>query len=93
MNRNVIDWLRSNRGGMVAAAAGALVVGVGSGYWLSRGPGSSNGKPEQAIEWHEVQAVPTRTPDAEDNQWQSRANALDAADEARRNTNELENEG
>ena len=85
--------MRSNRGGMVAAAAGALVVGVGSGYWLSRGPGSSNGKPEQAIEWHEVQAVPTRTPDAEDNQWQSRANALDAADEARRNTNELENEG
>ena len=85
--------MRSNRGRMVAAAAGALVVGVGSGYWLSRGPGSSNGKPEQAIEWHEVQAVPTRTPDAEDNQWQSRANALDAADEARRNTNELENEG
>ena len=95
VNRNVLDWVRTNRA-MAGVVAGALVVGVGSGYWLSRGPGSSDGKPEQAIEWHEVQAVPTRTPDVEDNEWQNRANEMDAAEnkaEARAKGNELENEG
>ena len=96
MIRDGLDWLRNNRV-MMALVACALVTGLGTGYWLSRGPGSSDGKPEQAIEWSAVQAVPTRTPDAEDNEWQNRADALDAPDnrtEARANRNvALENDG
>jgi hypothetical protein len=77
MNRNVIDMLKENRG-MVAVVMLALLVGVGAGYWLSRGPGSSGGKSDQPIEWHAVQAVPTRAPDSEDIQWHDRSSALDA---------------
>ena len=95
VNRKVLDWVKA-KGGAVTAATCALMVGVGAGYWLSRGPGSSDGKPEQAIEWQAMAAVPTRTPDTEDNEWQGRANALDATEnkaEAAPNDNELENEG
>lgn len=76
MSRNVIDSLKDNRG-MVAAVVLALLVGIGAGYWLSRGPGSSGGKSDQPIEWRAVQAVPTRAPDSEDLQWQNRSSALD----------------
>jgi hypothetical protein len=89
VHRDVLDWLKSNRS-MMAVAVGALVIGLGTGYWLSRSPGSSDGKPEQPIEWTAMQAVPTRTPDVEDNEWQQRSNALDAAEnraEARANNN------
>ena len=95
MNGNFLDGLKANRA-MLAVVVCALTIGVGTGYWLSRPPSSSDGKPEQKIEWHEVAAVPTRTPDAEDNEWEERANALDAADnhaEAKANHSELENEG
>ena len=95
VNRNVLDWLKANRGASTAAAC-ALMIGLGAGYWLSRGPGSTDGKSEQAIEWQAMAAVPTRTPDTEDNEWQGRANALDATEnkaEAAPNDNELENEG
>jgi hypothetical protein len=65
---------------MIAVVAVAVVLGLGAGYWLSRGPGSAAGKPDQPIEWHTVQAVPMRAPDAEDVEWKDRANALDAAE-------------
>jgi hypothetical protein len=84
VSRNVIDALKQNRA-MVAAVAIALISGLGAGYWLSRGPGSSGGKPDQPIEWHAVQAVPTRAPDAEDVEWQDRSNAIDAAEAAEAN--------
>lgn len=94
--RDALDWFRNNRI-MMAVVACALVTGLGAGYWLSRGPGSSGGKPEQAIEWSAMQAVPIRTPDAEDNEWQNRADALDATEngtEARADRNvALENDG
>jgi hypothetical protein len=75
------DSLKEHRG-MAAVVVGALTVGVGAGYWLSRDGGPSGGKPDQAIEWHAVQAVPTRAPDADDVQWQDRSNAIDAEDAA-----------
>ena len=78
MSRNIIDTLKEHRG-MVAVVAGALAVGVGTGYWLSRDGGSGAGKPDQPIEWHAVQAVATRAPDTEDVVWQDRSNAIDAA--------------
>ena len=95
MNGNFLDGLKANRAIMGVVMA-ALAVGLGTGFWLSRSPGSSDGKPEQTIEWNAMAAVPTRTPDAEDNEWQERANALDADEnrtEARANTNQPENEG
>ncbi|MBW0006569.1 MAG: hypothetical protein JO335_02530 [Sphingomonas sp.] len=95
MNGNFLDLLKANRT-MLGVVMAALAVGVGTGFWLSRSPGSSDGKPEQRIEWNTIAAVPTRTPDAEDNEWQERANALDAAEnrtEARVSTNQPENEG
>jgi hypothetical protein len=72
------DFLKANRG-MIAVIAIALIGGSGAGYWLSRSPGSSAGKPDQPIEWHAVQAVPTRAPDADDQDWQNRVDALDNA--------------
>ena len=95
MNGNFLDLLKANRT-MLGVVMAALAVGVGTGFWLSRSPGSSDGKPEQKIEWNTIAAVPTRTPDAEDNEWEERATALDAAEnhaEARTNHSELENEG
>ena len=77
MSWNVFDELRQRRG-LVATVAAALIVGIGAGYWLSRGGGPAGGKSDQPIEWHQVQNVPTRAPDAEDKQWQGRADALDA---------------
>jgi hypothetical protein len=77
MSRNVIDALKENRG-IAAAVVLALLIGIGAGYWLSRGPQSSGGKSDRPIEWHAVQGVPTRTPDSEDVQWQDRSDELDA---------------
>jgi hypothetical protein len=74
----VSDFLKANRG-MFAVVAAALAVGTGAGYWLSIGPGSSAGRPDQPIEWHSVQAVPTRTPDADDQDWQNRVDSIDNA--------------
>lgn len=68
--------LRANRG-MIAVVAVALTVGVGAGYWMSRGPGTYTAKPDQPIEWKAVQDRPTRSPDTEDRDWQGRSDALD----------------
>ena len=43
MSRNVIDALKENRG-IAAAVVLALLIGIGAGYWLSRGPQSSGGR-------------------------------------------------
>ena len=77
MSWNLSDELRERRG-LVATAAAALIVGLGAGYWLSRDGGSAAGKPDKPIEWHQVQNVPTRAADAADQEWQGRADALDA---------------
>ena len=73
---NVRAFLQSNRG-MIAVVFAALTVGIGTGYWMSRGPGSFTAKPDQPIEWKAVQDTPKRTPDAEDRDWQGRVDALD----------------
>lgn len=52
---------------LVAGAAG----GLGWEWWNSR-PAES-GPPAEAIEWNAVQSVPTRAPDAEDVEWEKRA--------------------
>ena len=76
MASNVGDFIKDNRG-LIAVIVCALLVGIGAGYWMSRSPGSSTGKPDQPIEWHAVQAVPTRAPDAEDRDWQGRVDEID----------------
>ena len=73
---NVRALLQSNRG-LIAVVAAALLVGVGAGYWMSRGPGSYTAKPDQPIEWKAVQSRPTRAPDSEDRDWQGRVDVLD----------------
>ena len=73
---NVRAILNSNRG-MIAVVAAALLVGIGAGYWMSRGPGSFTAKPDQPIEWKAVQGTPKRAPDTEDRDWQGRVDALD----------------
>jgi len=72
------NFIKANRG-MIAVAAVAVVVGTGAGYWLTRGPAAAPGKPDQPIEWNTVQAVPSRAPDADDQDWQNRVDALDNA--------------
>lgn len=69
---------RNWRGTVVAIIAGAIAVGIGAGYLLEAGRTDLSGKPNAPIEWSAVQAVPTRTPDAEDIAWPKRAEDLDA---------------
>ena len=60
---------------IVAVMLAGIVGGIGWQWWNSRplqsGPAASG------IEWNAVQAVPTRTPDAEDVAWEKRARELD----------------
>lgn len=66
------------RGGAALLVLGAVFVGVAGGFgwqWRSR-PVADSG-PSSAIEWNAVQAVPTRTPDAEDVAWEKRAEEQD----------------
>ena len=59
---------------------GAVLVGVTAGMMLGwSGRGSGDVGAASGIEWNAVQAVPTRTPDAEDIAWEQRARALDGA--------------
>ena len=68
----------SNGYGMkVAVIAGAVAVGVGAGYLLDLRGGGGSAKPDEPIEWNAVQAVPTRTPDAQDIAWRKRSEELD----------------
>lgn len=61
----------------VALIAGAVAVGVAGGYLLDRNGRSAAGRPDAPIEWNAVQAVPTRTPDAQDIAWQKRSEERD----------------
>jgi hypothetical protein len=68
------------RGRMAMLVLGTLFAGVAGGltwgWWSSRTVASGPSSP--AIEWNEVQPVPTRAPDAEDLAWQQRAAAQGA---------------
>lgn len=61
----------------VALIAGALALGVAGGYLLDRNGRSAATGPDAPIEWNAVQAVPTRTPDAQDIAWQERSEQRD----------------
>ncbi len=75
---NLVDTLASSdRRVLVLLIAAALAVGIGTGFLLSRHRAPTSAKSDAPIEWNKVQAVPTRAPDAQDVQWQERANALD----------------
>ena len=62
---------------IVAVMLAAIASGIGWQWWNLR-PVES-GPPSSPIEWNAVQAVPTRTPDAEDVAWEKRARELDNA--------------
>jgi len=67
-------------GGVVPVVLVAVVVGLLAGgflAWSARQPAPTG--PSGPIEWNEVQAVPTRAPDAADVAWQKRAGSAEAA--------------
>jgi hypothetical protein len=72
----VIDGYASKRvprNGVVPVILGAVVVGLAAGgvlSWTARNADSESSAP---IEWNSVQAVPTRTPDADDLAWEKRS--------------------
>jgi len=57
----------------VGILVGAVSVGLAGGLAWANWPQQSAGAPSAPIEWNAVQAVPTRTPDADDQAWQQRA--------------------
>ncbi len=64
-----------SRGGAAVLVLGALFAGLAGGVgwqWWNARPVES-GPATSPIEWNAVQAVPTRTPDAEDVAWERRA--------------------
>lgn len=66
----------AQRGGpswAVTVLLGAVFVGAIGGLAWVRWPAHTVHKDASAIEWNAVQAVPTRTPDAEDVAWEARA--------------------
>lgn len=67
----------------LAVAIGAVLVGLTAGMMLGwSGRGSGDVGAASGIEWNTVQAVPTRTPDAQDIAWEQRARAFDGAGSA-----------
>jgi hypothetical protein len=67
-------------GGVVPVVVSAVLVGLMAGgllAWTARQPMPAG--PSGPIEWNEVQAVPTRAPDAADVAWQRRAGEREAA--------------
>jgi hypothetical protein len=66
---------------IVTVALGAVLLGLAGGMAWQRWSARPAAAPMAAIEWNAVQAVPTRTPDAEDIAWQERAEELDAGTE------------
>ena len=69
---------------LVGVLIAALASGLGAGYYLSRHAPAQSDKSDAPIEWNQVQAVPARAPDAEDNEWQERADVLDEPSDQRR---------
>jgi endonuclease YncB( thermonuclease family) len=72
----VIDGYASSapaRSGLVPVIISAVVVGLAVGGALSWTARNAAADPSAAIEWNAVQAVPTRAADAEDVQWERRA--------------------
>jgi len=68
------EIVRAGPSPIVPIVLGAVFAGLAAGgllSWANRGAGAA--EPEAAIEWNAVQAVPTRTPDAEDVAWEKRA--------------------
>ena len=64
------------RGGAVVLVLGAVFMGLVAGAaWLRWNMPVAESGPSGPIEWNEVQAVPTRAPDAEDVAWERRAEA------------------
>jgi endonuclease YncB( thermonuclease family) len=66
----------AGRGGpswAITVLLGAVFVGAIGGLAWVRWPAQTAHEDASAIEWNAVQAVPTRTPDAEDVAWQARA--------------------
>jgi len=73
---------RERRSFRIAAAmivTGAVLAGVavGAAWQRSPGPRPLDASPSSAIEWNAVQAVPARAPDAEDAEWEKRAQEQD----------------
>jgi micrococcal nuclease len=64
---------------IVPVVVSAVVVGLAAGGFLSWTARNADSGPSAAIEWNAVQAVPTRTPDAEDLAWANRAAGQDGA--------------
>src|SRR5438128_1931962 len=67
-------------GGVVPVVVSAVLVGLCVGgllAWSARNAGGNG--PSGPIEWNEVQAVPTRAPDAADVAWEKRAGSAEAA--------------
>ena len=81
----VIDGYGGGRGG---GRGGAFVLWLvlpillglaGAGIWLRWNAPTIDSGPSGPIEWNEVQAVPTRAPDAADVAWEKRAGEAEAA--------------
>lgn len=65
---------------MVPVVLGAVLLGfVAAGVISWTGKSVRSGKPDAPIEWNDVQAVPTRAPDAADVAWEKRAGSPKAA--------------
>jgi hypothetical protein len=65
---------RKARGGAVVLVLGVVFLGLLAGaVWHRWSAPPVESGPSGPIEWNEVQAVPTRAPDAEDVEWERRA--------------------
>ena len=65
---------RKGRGTAVVLVLGAVLLGLlGGAAWQRWNAPTIDGGPSGPIEWNEVQAVPTRVPDAQDVAWERRA--------------------
>lgn len=75
---SVDDYLpQSQRGGSCARTIAlmffAIVVGLVAAFMLMKRTSDVPAQPDEPIEWSEVQAVPTRAPDAADVAWEKQA--------------------
>src|SRR5438046_8686908 len=77
---HVVPFRRKRDGGALVGVVVAVMLGLAGGAaWLRWSTPQVDGGPSGPIEWNEVQAVPTRAPDAADVAWEKRAGAADAA--------------
>jgi micrococcal nuclease len=71
---------KSGSGGVLLVVLGAIVLGLAGGAaWQRWNVPSVDTGPSGPIEWNEVQALPTRAPDAADLAWERRAGEAEAA--------------